>query len=70
MREKAIAEVGDFVVLNSGGPLMYVDEIESYLDHGEAHQKVRCSWNSTDGEKQDEHFPIECVTVHIFGKEA
>ena len=53
-----------FVVLNSGGPLMYVEKIEPEGDV----EIATCSWKLNDGTEQREAFPVECVVVHIAAK--
>lgn len=59
MRERVTEK--SFVVLNSGGPLMYVEQLSFEGDSVVA----TCSWKLDDGTEQREAYPVECVVVHI-----
>lgn len=50
-------KIGDTVILNSGGPLMTVDNIGEYAGK----TKARCVWFSNDESKVDV-FPLETLS--------
>lgn len=53
--------IGDFVMLNSGGPAMKVVKLEIKAPDG---LLIHCEWHNKDtGEKQHATFPAAMITV-------
>lgn len=50
-------KIGDIVILNSGGPLMYVEEINDDI--------ITCGWEDYNGMKTYDKFPSKCLTKNV-----